>query len=91
MEPHLDEAIERFFRQGRLVVIPAKRTTRLVVLAALATCFDTEHTYSEAEVNAILLRFHDDYCYLRRELVDGGFLERIASGSEYRRACRKVE
>jgi len=86
MEQPLDVALRRFFRDGRLVVIPAKRKNRLLVLAALARCFYDERIYSEAEVNQMLLHFHNDFCYLRRELVDEGFLERTKSGIEYRRA-----
>ena len=65
-----------FLRDGRLVTIPSKHTKRLVVLDHLAQRFEPGRTYPEAEVNEVLLEFHDDYAALRRYLVDDGFLTR---------------
>jgi ArsR family transcriptional regulator len=91
VEQHREAAMLRFFRDGRLTVMPAKRKSRLLVLAIVAGCFDEERIYSENEVNQMLQRFHDDFCYLRRELVDEGFLERSRSGLEYRKAAQLDE
>ena len=71
-----DPVHERFFRDGRLTVIPAKRKARLVVLDLLAQQFEPGVVYREAEVNRTLRRFHADWAALRRCLVDEGFLER---------------
>jgi hypothetical protein len=72
-----------FFRKGRLSAMPAKRKNRLSVLSALADCFEPHRTYTENEVNEVLLHVHDDYCSLRRALVDEGFLSRVPSGAKY--------
>ena len=37
---------------------------------------DSDRTYPEAEVNEVLIGFHDDYPALRRYLVDEQFLTR---------------
>ena len=72
-----EEAVLRsYFRGGRLREIPAKRQKRAIVLSRLALEFDVGVRYTEREVNATLLRFHDDYVSLRRHLVDDGFLSR---------------
>ena len=68
-----------FLKDGRLVVMPAKRSKRLVVLDHLAQQFEPGRTYTEAEVSAVLESFHDDYAALRRYLVDEGFLARAAN------------
>ena len=62
--------------EGRLHTFPAKRAKRLVVLDHVAQSFEPGRTYPEAEVNEVLLRFHDDYAALRRYLVDEQFLTR---------------
>ena len=49
------------------------------------TLFDSR-AYSEREMNAILTSIHDDFASLRRYLVDEGYFDRDASGTEYRRA-----
>jgi hypothetical protein len=68
----------RFFRDGRLTAIPAKRKARLAVLDLLAQHFEPGLLYPEVQVNSTLRRFHADCAALRRQLVDEGFLERRA-------------
>jgi excisionase family DNA binding protein len=76
--------IERaFFKDGRLTEIPAQRKKRVVILERLLKEFDPEKVYTEAEVNAVLRRCHDDVCTLRREFI----LEKmmVRSKGKYRR------
>lgn len=70
--------LARFFRGEELVEIPAQRSKRLVVLERLALEFEPGVHYAEAEVNALLQRFHPDYAALRRYLVDERYLDRDA-------------
>jgi hypothetical protein len=81
-----NDVADRFFREGKLTVIPAKRGTRRLVLATLAAQFEAGRDYSEDEVNRLLVAIFADFCTLRRALVDEGFLTRSATGSAYRRA-----
>jgi hypothetical protein len=76
--------LRAFVRDGRLVSMPAQHGKRMVVLDLLSQQFEPGRRYREPEVNAILLRWHDDCASLRRYLVDEGFLERDAG--EYWRA-----
>lgn len=55
--------------EGRLVVFPGNRKKLLVILRWLANKFEFGRRYSEAEVNAIIRRHHEDYATLRRELI----------------------
>ncbi len=73
-----DERVLRNFldRDGRLHTIPTKHSKLLVVLDHLAQSFEPGRSYSEAEVNATLNRFHPDHAALRRYLVDEEFLTR---------------
>jgi hypothetical protein len=61
-----------FFRDGRLVEIPASRKKRLVILRALADRFEPGRRYPEREVDTLLAAFHPDVATLRRELVAEG-------------------
>lgn len=58
------------------MLMPTKRAKRLLVLDHVAQAFEPGRTYREAEVDRILIGFHDDYPALRRYLVDEGFLTR---------------
>jgi hypothetical protein len=84
-----DEAFEAkvlrsFFRDGRLVSIPAQDRKKLVVLRHLRElCFPEDRVYPEKEVNQRLALLHPDVAALRRYLVDFRLMTR-ASG-EYRR------
>jgi len=62
--------VERsFFKDGRLVEIPAQRKKRTYILERLLQEFEMNRVYTEAEINDILRRFHDDVCTLRREFI----------------------
>lgn len=68
--------LRNFFKDGRLVTIPAARKQRVIVLQYLLEQFDPRRTYQEREVNELLGSFHEDFATLRRELVDYGYLMR---------------
>ena len=78
-----DKVLGIFFEDGRLEMLPIKLKKRLYVLNFLARRFEAGHEYTEKEVNASILPVFEDYCTIRRELVDYGFLERDSKG--YRR------
>lgn len=82
------QTLAPFFRGDRLVELPAQRRKRLVVLERLALEFEPGVRYPEAEVTAVLRRFHEDHATLRRQLVDEGLLDREAG--EYWRAGGRV-
>jgi len=63
---------------GTLTVIPASRRKRAVVLQWLAGQFEHGRRYTEAEVNEILRKRHEDVATLRRELLGCGRLAREA-------------
>ena len=68
--------LETFIVDGRVRRMPAQRKKRLVVLDALAMDFARGRDYPEAEVDRIVSRRYDDYCTIRREMVDARILER---------------
>ncbi len=83
------EVVGRFVQDGRLVIVPTKRSKLLLVLDHLAQEFEPGRTYVETEVNAVLATYHDDYAALRRYLVDEAFLTR--EGGVYWRSGGTVE
>ena len=81
--PEQARVLRNFVEEGRLRALPVRASQRRVVLEYLAARFDGGVEYSEANVNELLGRFHDDYASLRRYLVDEGLLARNAG--RYRR------
>ncbi|HET6562956.1 MAG TPA: DUF2087 domain-containing protein [Marmoricola sp.] len=70
------QIVARFIKDGRLVVMPTKRSKLLLVLDHIAQEFELGRTYPEPVVNEVLLGYHDDFAALRRYLVDEAFLTR---------------
>jgi hypothetical protein len=86
MDPDADSEriIRAFFRDGRLVSIPARQGKRLVILRELRErCFAEDRDYPEKDVNMRLALVHLDVAALRRYLVDAKLMAR--SNGIYRR------
>lgn len=64
--------------------MPARGTRRRLLLDQDAQAFEPSRTYPEAAVNEVLKTIFDDYCALRRYLVDEVFLSRTAAGTYWR-------
>jgi biotin operon repressor len=65
------KVLTTYLEDGRLRSIPTQRKKRDVILRYLAQQFEPGRTYTEKEVNQILVVYHDDVATLRRELVSG--------------------
>ena len=87
-DPRLDQPPElrRFLdRQVRVTDWPSKVRDQHVVLAYLITKFEAAQDYSEQEVTALLEQWHTygDPAFLRRSLIDFGYLSRTTNGARY--------
>lgn len=79
-EKYRQKVIDSFFEYGRLKAIPAQRKKERIVLEKIAEAFETGRLYSEQEVNGIILKFHDDYCTIRRDMIGEGLMGRSTEG-----------
>ena len=75
------KVIKTFFDGGRLTSIPVQRKKRLICYEKIAEMFEPGREYGEKELDEILLRFHEDYCTIRRDMIGEGILSR--DGSTY--------
>ena len=75
-EKYKKEVISNFFKYGRLTQIPTQRKKREIVLAQIVEQFDFEREYPEKEINEIILRYHEDFCTIRREMIAFGMMTR---------------
>lgn len=84
----MQKTVERFLNdQGQVIVWPKKHGDKELVLAYLASKFDSDKSYHEREVNEILKQWHSfqDWPLLRRELFERGYFDRNRDGTDYRR------
>lgn len=84
-----ERLVGRLFADGRIARVPAKRKVRAAVLLEVVRRFEPGRVYSEPEVNDVLLEVHEDFAYLRRELVNYRYLER--EDGRYRTAAQAPE
>ncbi len=68
--------LETFMPGGKLTVFPKKHEQLLVILDEVAERFEFKKHYKEREINVILEEVNEDYCTLRRMLVDYQYLTR---------------
>lgn len=81
-----DEIVKKFLPEGpvgSLKKFPLKEKQKLVVLREIVKNLQSERIYDEKELNQILKAVYDDYVLIRRYLIEYGFLDRTADGSEY--------
>ena len=84
-----ERLVGRLFTDGRIERVPARRKVRAAVLLEVVARFEPGREYAEKEVNEVLLGVHEDFAYLRRELVNYHYLER--QDGRYRTAARAPE
>lgn len=75
-EKYKKEVISNFFKYGKLTQIPTQRKKREIVLREIVNQFDPCREYTEKEVNEIILRYHEDFCTIRREMIAFGMMIR---------------
>ncbi len=75
-EKYKKEVLSNFFKYGRLTQIPTQRKKREIVLAEILNQFEFRREYEEKEVNEIILRYHEDFCTIRREMIAFGMMTR---------------
>lgn len=62
--------IDTFIKDGVLISIPVQLKKRRVILEEVSKVFIFEKEYKEKEINEIIEKYHSDYCYIRRELIN---------------------
>ena len=75
-EEYRKKVIKNFFEYGKLKTIPAQRKKKRICLEEMAEAFEAGKSYDEVEVNEIIKGFHEDYCTLRRDMVEEGIIVR---------------
>lgn len=75
-ESEQQRVVGRWFDSGRLREIPARRKIRAAVMLEVLARFEPGRVYTEPEVREILEPVHEDFAFLRRELVSLGYLNR---------------
>lgn len=87
MDRYRDRILRTFFRDGVLVQMPKQWRKRRIILDEFAASFEPGREYREEEVNERIMPLFEDYCTIRRMLIDEGYMTR--TGQMYRRLERE--
>jgi len=88
LDRYRDKVLRTFFDDGKLTQLPKQWRKRVIVLEELAGLFAPARRYAEHEVNELVATRFADYCTIRRQLVDEGFMAR--DGDAYWRLPEEV-
>lgn len=70
------KVIDTCFDLGKLKSLPTQLKKRKIVLEVISGAFAYNKLYSEREVNIVIADYYDDFCTIRRDLVEFGLLSR---------------
>jgi DNA-binding transcriptional ArsR family regulator len=68
--------LSNFVENGRLTQLPARYKKQFVIMKWVASHFEFDKQYPEAELNDILKQLHPDFASLRRYLIDHKLMAR---------------
>lgn len=68
--------LDTFFKDGKIEQMPSKASKRVVLWEKVASMLEDDKEYTEFELTKFLKPIYYDFCTLRRDLVDNGFLTR---------------
>lgn len=76
MARYREKVLNTFFKYGKLTKLPAQYKKRRIIYEEFVKQFEPNRTYTERDVNIIIADFYDDFCTIRRALIDEGFMDR---------------
>jgi hypothetical protein len=75
---------------GRVKAFPTQQKKMLIVLRHILPVIKPGVIYSEKQINELLQQFNEDTAYIRRSMIDLGWLAREVSGGKYWLVEQKV-
>lgn len=76
IENYRQKVLKIFFKKNRLTKLPVQRKKQLIVIDEFAKKFKAGKKYPEEKVNEIIKESYDDYCTIRRLLIEEGIMKR---------------
>jgi len=76
MEKYNQKVLNTFFKKNKLIKLPVQWKKKMLVLDEFVKKFQHGRKYSEVEVNDIIMQSFDDYCTIRRLLIEEKIMRR---------------
>lgn len=69
-----NKVLQTYFHDGKVTRLPTQNKKRWIVYMEIIKLFEPGRDYPEKELNELIATVYEDYCMVRRELVDEGVL-----------------
>jgi predicted transcriptional regulator len=76
IQSYRNKVLRIFFKNKKLLKLPVQRKKQMIVLDEYAEKFKRGKKYTEEEVNEIIKQSFDDYCTIRRLLIEEKLMKR---------------
>ena len=73
---------------GRITRLPSKHSRKIALSLWLLEKVEFGVEYNEKQINDLFYATVDDFAFIRRTLVDMGYLSRDRDGANYRRVAK---
>jgi excisionase family DNA binding protein len=83
-----EKVVGNFLKNDHIDMLPVQRSKRKYLLEYILAQFEPNRIYTEDEVNKVIMRYHDDFCTVRREFIAEKMMDR-AEGKYRRRTGYK--
>ncbi len=70
------KVLSTYMQDGKVTRLPSQNKKRWTIYLEIIKLFEVGKKYQEREINDIISSIYEDYCLIRRELVDEGVLAR---------------
>lgn len=70
------QVIKAFVERNKVQKLPVQQKKRIIILEWILDKIDQSKDYTETEISEEIKKYHEDYCTVRRELVDYGYMDR---------------
>ncbi len=76
MEQYRQKVLRTFMKNNRLEKLPVQHKKKMIILNEFLKRIDPRKKYSEKEINEIILESYEDYCTVRRLMIEEGMMKR---------------
>ena len=70
------KVLNTFIKNKKVTKLPVQRKKRMIIIEEFVKLFAPDKKYSEKEVDNIIKTLYDDYCTVRRIMIDEQIMER---------------
>jgi hypothetical protein len=76
IEKYRQKVLNTFFKKNKLIKLPVQKKKKLIILEEFLKKIKSDKKYTETEINEIILQHYDDYCIVRRLMIEEGMMKR---------------